>query len=127
MLSVVIQLHLRIVARLQVMVVESLSHGGFGYGTYFDEQKNKIPSLYTFCLTPESKLGSGKYKALTEGHDRVLGAVPDVDLVPLDVLHRINLALACQLPHDLVDVFRVGAGHLRHVGTGAKDTNPGNL
>lgn len=66
-------------------------------------------------------------KALTEGHDRVLGAVPDVDLVPLDVLHRVDPALAGQLAHDLVDVVRVGSGHLGHVGTGAKDTNAGNL
>ena len=66
-------------------------------------------------------------KTLTEGHDRVLGAVPDVDLVLLDVLHGVDLALAGQLLHDLVNVVRVGSGHLGHVGTCAKDANPGNL
>ena len=42
MLSVVIQLHLHIVARLQVMVVKSLGHGGFGCGTYLDDHKNHV-------------------------------------------------------------------------------------
>ena len=42
MLCVVIQLHLHIVARLQVMVVKSLGHGGFGCGTYLDDHKNHV-------------------------------------------------------------------------------------
>ena len=68
-----------------------------------------------------------KRKVLTVGHDRVLGAVPDVDLVLLDVLYGVDLALAGQLPHDLVNVGRVGVGHLGHVRTGAKNANSGNL
>ena len=68
-----------------------------------------------------------KRKVLTVGHDRVLGAMPDVDLVLLDVLHGVDLALAGQLPHDLVYVGRVGVGHLGHVRTGAKNANSGNL
>ena len=68
-----------------------------------------------------------KIKVLTVGHDRVLGAVPDVDLVPPDVLHGVDLSLAGQLPHNLMNVGRVGAGHLGHVGTRAKDANSGNL
>lgn len=62
MLCVVIQLHLCIVAGLQVMVVESLGHGGFGCRTYLDDQKNRIYSLYTFCLTPDSVTGTGVRK-----------------------------------------------------------------
>ena len=42
MLCVVIQLHLHIVARLQVMIVKSLGHRGFGCGTYLDDQKNHV-------------------------------------------------------------------------------------
>ena len=69
----------------------------------------------------------GIRKVLTVGHHGVLGAVPDVDLVLLDVLHRVDHALAGQLPHNLVNVGRVGVGHLGHVRTGAKDANSGNL
>ena len=32
MLGVIIKLHLNIVARLKIMVVKSLGHGGFGCG-----------------------------------------------------------------------------------------------
>ena len=70
---------------------------------------------------------NGIRKVLTVGHHGVLGAVPDVDPVSPEVLHGVDAALAGQLPHDLVDVCGVGAGHLRHVGARTEDTNPGNL
>ena len=69
----------------------------------------------------------GIREVLTVGHHGVLGAVPDVDPGPPEVLHGVDAALAGQLPHDLVDVCRVGAGHLRHVGARTEDANPGNL
>ena len=69
----------------------------------------------------------GIRKVLTVGHHGVLGAVPDVDLGPPEVLHGVDAALAGQLPHDLVDVGGVGAGHLGHVGARTEDANSGNL
>ena len=69
----------------------------------------------------------GIRRVLTVGHHGVLGAVPDVDPGPPEVLHGVDAALAGQLPHDLVDVCGVGAGHLRHVGARTEDANPGNL
>ena len=69
----------------------------------------------------------GIRKVLTVGHHGVLGAVPDVDPGPPQVLHGVDAALAGQLPHDLVDVCGVGAGHLGHVGARTEDTNTVNL
>ena len=69
----------------------------------------------------------GIRKVLTVGHHGVLGAVPDVDPGSPEVLHGVDAALAGQLPHDLVDVSGVGAGHLRHVGARTEDANSGNL
>ena len=69
----------------------------------------------------------GIRKVLTVGHHGVLGAVPDVDPGPPEVLRGVDAALAGQLPHDLVDVGGVGAGHLGHVGARTEDTNSGNL
>ena len=77
-----------------------------------------------------SVLGSPLYgirKVLTVGHHGVLGAVPDEDPGSPEVLHGVDAALAGQLPHDLVDVCGVGAGHLGHVGARTEDANPGNL
>ena len=69
----------------------------------------------------------GIRKVLTVGHHGVLGAVPDVDPGSPEVLHGVDAALAGQLPHDLVDVCGVGAGHLGHVGARTEDANSGNL
>ena len=69
----------------------------------------------------------GIRKVLTVGHHGVLGAVPDVDPGSPEVLHGVDAALAGQLPHDLVDVCGIGAGHLGHVGARTEDANSGNL
>ena len=62
---------------------------------------------------------------LTDRDDGVEAAVPDVDLVPAQLRHGVDLALAGEVGHLLVDVGRVGL--LGEVGARRKHAHPGYL
>ena len=62
---------------------------------------------------------------LTDRDDGVEAAVPDVDLVPAQLRHGVDLALAGEVRHLLVDVGRVGL--LGEVGARREHAHPGYL
>ena len=76
------------------------------------------------CQQKSPALESRK-PTLTDRDDGVEAAVPDVDLVPAQLRHGVDLALAGEVRHLLVDVGRVGL--LGEVGARSEHAHPGYL